>query len=124
MTQYDIALEELDIEPYEGHPDFDSAQAVDLDGTQDDEGLGGLLEDIKDGQDKGVSTWQEMREWYKTHNTTEELGYNPDGMCLKICRNARNVFPFYASAKACQDAVREAGREAFGERRDRGREDD
>lgn len=44
-------------------------------------------------------------EWYRTHTTTKQIGFNPDGMCLKICRTARNIGSKYPSAKAAQDAT-------------------
>lgn len=44
-------------------------------------------------------------EWYPKHNTTAELGFNPNGMCMKICRTARNLGPMYPSALASQLAT-------------------
>lgn len=52
-----------------------------------------------------VNTWQEDLQWYRTHQTTSQIGFNPDGMCLKVCRTSRGVGPKYLTAKQCQDAV-------------------
>jgi hypothetical protein len=52
-----------------------------------------------------TNTWQEDLEWYDTHQTTDQIGFNPDGMCLKVCRTSRAVGPKYMTAKECQDAV-------------------
>lgn len=38
-----------------------------------------------------MRTWQETKEWYQTHQTTAEIGFNPDGMCLAVCRTARQA---------------------------------
>lgn len=47
----------------------------------------------------------ETMEWYRDHNETDELGFNPDGRCLQICRTARDLPAVYPSAKASQDAT-------------------
>lgn len=52
-----------------------------------------------------TNTWQETLEWYRTHQTAREIGFNPDGMCLKVCRTARKIGPKYLSAKNAQDAT-------------------
>ena len=36
MSEYDPEIEEVDVEPFEGEPDFDRSQAIDDDGVQDD----------------------------------------------------------------------------------------
>ena len=47
--------------------------------------------------------WQETLAWYRTHNSTSTIGFNPDHMCLAVCRSAREA-PFGApSAKVSQD---------------------
>lgn len=43
--------------------------------------------------------------YYQTHETTSALGFNPDGMCQKVCRFARNIGPGFASAIAQQIAT-------------------
>lgn len=54
-----------------------------------------------------MRTWQQTLDWYKTHNTAREIGFNPDHMCLAVCRQAREA-PFGApSAKIAQDATPE-----------------
>lgn len=52
-----------------------------------------------------VNSWREDLEWYDTHQTTSQIGFNPDGMCLKVCRTSRAVGSKYLTAKQCQDAV-------------------
>lgn len=49
--------------------------------------------------------WKGDLEWYRTHNTTAQIGFNPDGMCLAVCRTSRDIGPRYASAKQAQDAT-------------------
>lgn len=43
--------------------------------------------------------------WYAQHTTTGTLGFNPDGMCLRICRTARNLPGGWASAVDAQNAT-------------------
>jgi hypothetical protein len=52
-----------------------------------------------------TKTWQEDLMWYATHQTTEQIGFNPDGMCLKVCRTPRDIPPLHATAKQAQDAT-------------------
>lgn len=47
--------------------------------------------------------WSEALEWYRHNNTTDEIGFNPDGMCLKVCRTARDIGARFLSAKEAQD---------------------
>lgn len=49
--------------------------------------------------------FKETLEWYRTHNTSAEIGFDTDGMCLKICRTARDIGSRYLSAKEAQDAT-------------------
>lgn len=44
-------------------------------------------------------------QWYRDNQTTSQIGFNPDGMCLKVCRTARDIPSMYPSAKAAQDAT-------------------
>lgn len=44
-------------------------------------------------------------QWYRVNNTTEEIGFNPDGKCLQVCRTARDIPAVYPSAKKSQDAT-------------------
>lgn len=44
-------------------------------------------------------------EWYRTHQTKEQIGWDPDGMCLKVCRTARAIPARYPSALAAQVAT-------------------
>lgn len=52
-----------------------------------------------------VNDVHEMVDWYRAHETTAELGYNPDGMCLKIAHDASDVPALYPSAFAAQHAT-------------------
>src|SRR5215216_5913970 len=47
----------------------------------------------------------ETMQWYREHDETAELGFNPDGRCLQICRTARDLPAVYPSAKEAQDAT-------------------
>lgn len=47
--------------------------------------------------------WQGDLEWYRTHQTAAQIGFNPDGMCLKVCRTSRDIGPMFATAKQAQD---------------------
>jgi hypothetical protein len=47
-------------------------------------------------------------DWYRTHEVfPESLGFDPDGMCLRICRTARDLPPVFPSAVAAQEATPE-----------------
>ena len=48
--------------------------------------------------------------WYREHETTEELGFNPDGMCLKIVRTARGLNAMFPTALSSQEATPESHR--------------
>lgn len=52
-----------------------------------------------------MRNFKETLNWYKTHQTTRQIGFNPDGMCLKVCRTARGIGAKYPTAKAAQDAT-------------------
>lgn len=45
-------------------------------------------------------TTPEVQAWYRSHETAGQIGFNPDGMCQKICRTARNIGPGAPSALA------------------------
>lgn len=45
---------------------------------------------------------QGMLEWYATHQTKSQIGFDPDGQCLKVCRTSRNIPAKYPSALAAQ----------------------
>jgi hypothetical protein len=47
--------------------------------------------------------FKDTLEWYRTHNTAREIGFNPDGMCLKVCRTDRDIGPLHLTAKEAQD---------------------
>lgn len=45
-------------------------------------------------------TTPEVKRWYATHRTKSAIGFDPDGMCQKICRTPRNIGPGAPSALA------------------------
>jgi len=49
--------------------------------------------------------WRETLEWYRNNQTGAQIGFDPDGMCLKVCRTARDIGSYYATAKLAQDAT-------------------
>lgn len=49
--------------------------------------------------------FKQTLEWYQSHQTTQQIGFNPDGMCLKVCRTARGIGSMFPTAKAAQDAT-------------------
>ena len=57
-----------------------------------------------------MRNWQETLEWYRTHQTGAQIGFDPDGMCLKVCRTARAIGSKYLTAKQAQDATPAAHR--------------
>lgn len=100
MTEQETEIEFDESELYEGPPD-------DLDrgdpNLQDDESEGGLAARAFAGPvQRSVSG---MINWYNSHRTRSTLGYNPDGMCLKICRQSRNIAAKYPSALKAQQAT-------------------
>lgn len=52
-----------------------------------------------------VNTWQEDLAWYRNNQTTGQIGFNPDGMCLKVCRTSRGIAARFLTAKQAQDAT-------------------
>jgi hypothetical protein len=52
-----------------------------------------------------TNDWKETLEWYDEHQTASQIGFDPDGMCLKICRTARGIGSFFLTAKQAQDAT-------------------
>lgn len=48
--------------------------------------------------------------WYKENETAEELGFNPDGMCLKIVRTARGLNAMFPTALSSQEATPDSHR--------------
>jgi hypothetical protein len=47
----------------------------------------------------------ETIQWYRAHETTSQLGYDPGGRCLQICREARGLAARYPSALSAQIAT-------------------
>lgn len=52
-----------------------------------------------------TNTWQQDLEWYRNHQTASQIGFNPDGMCLKVCRTSRGIGARFLTAKQAQDAT-------------------
>ena len=52
-----------------------------------------------------MRNWKETLQWYRTHQTASQIGFNPDGMCLKVCRTARDIGARFLTAKQAQDAT-------------------
>lgn len=109
------------VEIYDGDPDYDGSEgyedgdnviqddeAGDLENRQVSSLDGGMPREIVGLMGRAISgpnTWRETMEWYKTHQSTSQIGFDPDGMCLKVCRTARNIPSRYLSAKQAQDAT-------------------
>lgn len=49
--------------------------------------------------------YKETLQWYRENQTAAEIGFNPDGMCLKVCRTAREIPARYLTARIAQDAT-------------------
>jgi hypothetical protein len=106
QTYFDEVLE--GVEPYDGLPDLDLARTNE-NGDQDDElSLGGGLTLF--AKTSPVRSRDEALAWLAKNDTAAELGFNPDGMCFKIARLARNVGPKYLTAKQGQDNTPAAAR--------------
>lgn len=54
-----------------------------------------------------MRNWRETLQAYRDKRTAAGWGFNPDGMCLKVCRTARLIGPMFLSAKQSQDATPE-----------------
>lgn len=91
-----------DVEIYEGDPAFDAPQNNE-DDLQDeaDDAITGLTFFAK--VVNAIATWAGALSWYRSHRTMQQIGFNPDGMCLKVCRLARNIPAKYLTAKQAQD---------------------
>lgn len=83
---------------------------ADLDGKQDDEGEPDSPVGFLSRTTSKINTWLETLDWYRDHQTTSQIGFNPDGMCLKVCRTARKIPARYLTAKEAQDATPEEHR--------------
>lgn len=110
MTEHEDFEGEIleDVEPYEGSPAYLQPVAWE-DGTQDDEGLDEQPEDsalipreivgFLSQVNNSPNTWRETLDWFKSHRTKEHIGFDPDGMCLKIQRTARQIPARYLTAR-------------------------
>lgn len=54
--------------------------------------------------------FRQVLEWYRNHQTASQLGFSPNGMCLKICRTAHGKAAVFPSAIAAQNATPAAHR--------------
>lgn len=106
--EYDDSLAEEEVnefvEIYEGDPDYDVSQTNE-DGGQEDEGDTPVGMSFFAKASNAIRNWRGALDWYKTHQNTAQIGFNPDGMCLKVCRTARNIPAKYLTAKQAQDAT-------------------
>ena len=93
-----------DVEIYEGEPDFDGPQTNE-DGSQEDEGDTPAGMAFFARASNAIRNWRQTLQWYKDHNTAGQIGFDPDGQCLKVCRSARNIPAKYLTAKQSQDAT-------------------
>lgn len=50
-----------------------------------------------------MNDWEETLQWYRDNTNTSDIGFNPDGMCLKVCRTARGIPSMYPDAKTAQN---------------------
>lgn len=57
-----------------------------------------------------MKPFRDVMEWYRNHQTASQLGFDPDGMCLKICRTAAGKAAVYPSALEAQRNTPEAHR--------------
>jgi hypothetical protein len=94
--------EELDCDIYEDEPDYDGPVVLEDDSQDDDTdvplGLGFMARATN-----AVHTWRETLQWYKENQHKSQIGFDPDGMCLKVVRTARNISAKYLTAKEAQD---------------------
>lgn len=49
-----------------------------------------------------MKPFREVLQWYRTHQTAAQIGFDPDGMCLKICRTAAGKPATFPSAVLAQ----------------------
>lgn len=99
--------EELDVVPHTAPPEYDRSQTG-PDDEQDDEaddtpvGLTFFSKVVG-----ATRSWSEALNWYRNHRTANAIGFDPDGMCLKICRTARNIPAKYLTAREAMLATPE-----------------
>lgn len=123
MTENNAFEDEFldDVDVFDGEPDFDGSQGlIDGDNVIQDDDAGDLEDRQVSALDRGMpreivglmgktvagpNTWREALEWYRDNQTASQIGFDPDGMCLKVVRTARNIGARYLSAKQAQDAT-------------------
>ena len=97
--------EGFEVEVYEDAPDHRYAEGVE--GAQDFE------DEFRTLVSPTTRDTQGALDWYKRNQTTSQIGFNPDGMCLKICRVARNIPARYASAREAMLATPQEDRRSL-----------
>lgn len=98
MTDYDTS-EEIDVEIFEGPSGDVPFQS--LSDLQDD----AVAARAFGFMSVGIRNFIQTIDWYRKHDNTSTIGFNPDGMCLKVCRVARGIPSRYLTAKISQDAT-------------------
>lgn len=94
----------VNIEIYEDAPDQPSHD-MNEEGFQDDDvvppvGFGFLAKVTN-----AIRTTPETLLWYRTHQNAADIGFDPDGLCLKVCRYARNIPAKYLTAREAMNAT-------------------
>lgn len=93
-----------EFEIYEGAPDFSGFQAAN--NAQDDlREADSEIQTFFGAAASGQNDIHETLRWYRNNETTDEIGFNPDGMCLKVVRTARNIPAMFPSAVSAQNAT-------------------
>lgn len=109
MTEENLFEDDFleDVTIYEGEPDFHGPVANEAAEQDELELQSSGIQSVSffAASDSSTRNWRETIEWYKTHTKASQIGFNPDGMCQKVCRTARNIPSKYASAKQSQDAT-------------------
>lgn len=78
------------VEIYEGPPDHSGPDRNQY-GLQDDAVPFGTAFSLAANFTSSPRDYEETLEWYRTHQTAAQIGFDPDGYCLKVCRTARNI---------------------------------
>jgi hypothetical protein len=89
MTEF---YDEVEVELYDGEPD---ERPRHIEGIQDD------ADEIRTFMAPDQRNTAETIAWYDRNRA--EPPFDPDGMCLKVCRYARNIGSMFVSAKEAQD---------------------
>lgn len=110
-NQFGLLDEVLDVDIYEGAPDFDGPLADENDAQEDESDFHvGHFKALFKASSPEPRHWEEALAWYRNHSTEAEIGFDVDRACLKICRTARNIPAKYLTARECMLATPEANR--------------